>query len=270
MFTAAALAILASPALVAASNGHTLKPVGTWVLRDSYIGCVGGACDYTFAIDEGRNNVHECGFTVRSPSDDVAPDHLHFESVVCQGSENTIRVNGAWGSNHSIVLCFTDLGKNTYAWFGFDDWEIEDDNIVTSKESPAYPVGDFGNDDEVSEAERASPGTCVWGIDSLNRTVSSTAVHMDLGFKDENGNQLACTIDAMPPSGSDPQTWGFYNQKCDENDWTVSWGYQPQNDTGAMTLRDPSHDKEAWFFWDNVTTQTMLLDTRSPELSAFC
>ncbi|KAI5924160.1 hypothetical protein F4810DRAFT_665966 [Camillea tinctor] len=139
-----------------ADIGHKFMRVGNWSLFDSSINCGPMSCDYAFNLFEDEQlRTYACDFTVHSH--EVPPDQTHFEAAVCHGAADTHRVNGAWASNHSIVLCFTNIEEEVSAWFGFDDWEIAGGIEAPNKTSPAYTIGDFGNGDEMeNENEKRS------------------------------------------------------------------------------------------------------------------
>lgn len=55
-------------------------------------------------------------------------------------------------------------------------------------------------------------------------------------FLDEHSYQRICTVNATAPTGTDPKYMSFYKLNCMENDWSVSWGYDPVSDAAVMTL----------------------------------
>jgi hypothetical protein len=68
--------------------------------------------------------------------------------------------------------------------------------------------------------------------------INNTGVHISVIFLDENARQLSCAVDLAPPIGSDAKTWSFYDQKCSDNSYFLSWGYQPEYDAAVMTISE--------------------------------
>ncbi|KAI1340933.1 hypothetical protein F5Y15DRAFT_422810 [Xylariaceae sp. FL0016] len=131
--------VAASPAAI----GFERIEVGTWELLNTDISCQDDSCSYSFALQQDNAFISSCYLTV--PSVDPPPDQVHFEDMECNALWPQIRINAAWASNHSIVLCFTDVNRGAYSWFGFDEWEISGSQPAPRKSSIAYTIGDFGN-----------------------------------------------------------------------------------------------------------------------------
>ncbi|RYP25244.1 hypothetical protein DL765_000125 [Monosporascus sp. GIB2] len=141
---------------IAVVSSTMLQPVGQWVLSGGQIVCVGEAfCDYYFVIsssggDSTAKTTHRrCHFQVES-EDGVPADAMQFQDVGCDGgvANDTFRVNGSWeekedGDRPHIVLCVTNVVDRVWAFFGFDDWEIQNGRVADNKSSPVYPVGKF-------------------------------------------------------------------------------------------------------------------------------
>ncbi|RYO92549.1 hypothetical protein DL766_002370 [Monosporascus sp. MC13-8B] len=147
---------------IAVVSGTMSQPVGNWVLSGCQIVCVGEAfCDYHFVVSSSggggggggdstvKTTHHRCHFQVES-EDDVPADAMQFQDVGCDDgvANDTFRVNGSWeekerGDRPDIVLCVTNVVDRVWAFFGFDDWEIQNGRVADNKSSPVYPVGRF-------------------------------------------------------------------------------------------------------------------------------
>ncbi|KAI0024461.1 hypothetical protein F4780DRAFT_602367 [Xylariomycetidae sp. FL0641] len=128
-------------ALQVAARNPELQSMGLMELHNSTINCDLHSCRYSFSL-HGIHSGVETAMTPCNFSVTATPPHIHFENVGCEPSD-IYRVNGAWGANTSIVMCFTNIQQGVYAWFGFDEWEIRGGKSVTFKDSPVYMIGEF-------------------------------------------------------------------------------------------------------------------------------
>ncbi|RYP40940.1 hypothetical protein DL769_011696 [Monosporascus sp. CRB-8-3] len=192
---------------IAVVSGTVLQSVGDWVLSGGQIVCVGEAfCDYYFVISGGgdtgttKTMHHRCHFQVE-PEGGVPADAMQFQDVGCDGgvANDTFRVNGSWeekeeGDGPDIVICVTNIVDRVWAFFGFDDWEIENGRVADNKSSPVYPVGKF----EKTQLEprkmgwvmgkhtsTSTPDQCIWSIQWLNRYVDDSSMGVHFSFLDE-------------------------------------------------------------------------------------
>ncbi|RYP49681.1 hypothetical protein DL768_004654 [Monosporascus sp. mg162] len=242
---------------IAVVSGTMLHSVGDWVLSRGQIVCVGEAfCDYYFVISSGGDSTaktthHQCHFQVESEGG-VLADAMQFQDIGCDGgvANGTFRVNGSWeekegGDGPDIVLCVTNVVDRVWAFFGFDDWEIRNGRVADNKSSPVYAVGKFEKRNLEprkmgwimgKHTTTSAPDQCIWSIQWLNRYVDGSCVKVHFSLLDEYRTQHFCTVNASAPARADPKTWSFYQHKCDENDWSVSWGYQAAGDAAVLAL----------------------------------
>ncbi|RYP61353.1 hypothetical protein DL770_009801 [Monosporascus sp. CRB-9-2] len=279
---------------IAVVSGTMLHSVGDWVLSGGQIVCVGEAfCDYYFVISsnggggDGTANTthHRCHFQVES-EEGVPADAMQFQDVGCDGgvANDTFRVNGSWEEKEEsdrpdIVLCVTNVVDRVWAFFGFDDWEIQHGRVADNKSSPVYPVGTFEKRqleprkmDWVmgKHTSTSAPDQCIWSIQWLNRYVGDSSMKVHFSFLNEYRTQHICTVNASAPAGADPKTWSFYQHKCDENDWSVSWGYQAAGDAAVLTLHNPGCDRRSWFGWNDVNSGVHLHSAGPNAAEAYC
>ncbi|KAI0884342.1 uncharacterized protein GGS22DRAFT_165434 [Annulohypoxylon maeteangense] len=75
---------------------------------------------------------------------------------------------------------------------------------------------------------------------------------------DGSPTSVWCEVYATAPVDTDLSSWSFSNYNCLNNDWSISWGYQPGNDAAVMTVVSPEKDKRAFFGFDHINTQAHL------------
>ncbi|KAH9909624.1 hypothetical protein F4778DRAFT_775539 [Xylariomycetidae sp. FL2044] len=279
------LPLLAYTCGVVAGTSPQPQAVGNWTLHSLAIDCFdANTCDYSFNLYDSALTKHfECNFETKS--EDGHTDQVHFENVSCGSvtrQPSDLRVNGAWGSNHSIVLCLTNIAQETWAYFGFDGWELTRTHITDiSKVSPAYPVGVFvGPPDGTGAGEFAHPASsaparytsesdaCIWEVHFMERGIRGASTQIRLDFSDDLAAPYVCSLNATAPAGTDPKHWSFYKLPCDENDWAVSWGYQLEHDGAIMMLHN--NNRQASFVWNNVNSRTRLVDSETDPATAYC
>jgi hypothetical protein len=66
--------------------------------------------------------------------------------------------------------------------------------------------------------------------------INTTGVHFDLLLMDLDHNELRCIVSLAAPENAGASIRSFYDQKCRDNDWSISWGYRPGQDTAIMTV----------------------------------
>ncbi|KAI1086205.1 hypothetical protein F5B19DRAFT_501857 [Rostrohypoxylon terebratum] len=97
-----------------------------------------------------------------------------------------------------------------------------------------------------------------WTINSLLREVkwNQNLIDMYMTIQDGSANGVYCEVIARAPPNTDLATWSFSNVNCADNNWSVSWGYQPGgNDAAVMTVVAPDKKKMAFFGFDHVNSQ---------------
>lgn len=57
---------------------------------------------------------------------------------------------------------------------------------------------------------------------------------MEFDIQQNDDQTDHCSLIVQAPQGEQSVwTWSFYNQKCDDSDWYISWGYM---DTGGAVM----------------------------------
>jgi len=151
----------------------------------------------------------------------------------------------------------TDTYNDNYAFFAYSSDQIEKGMTVEEQTRLAYKLGTFGtddkNDDKTVERKEFSKkrSGAEWQILNLKHGVlrhvsgmrSSTdavfaeynkvTASLEFSFAIQDGRDTRpCTIvkKVEAPAGS------FYDEKCVESDWVVSWDYNTATDSATMTL----------------------------------
>lgn len=48
---------------------------------------------------------------------------------------------------------------------------------------------------------------------------------------------IACSMHLTGPPGADIKTMSWYDQRCGDLPWAISWGYNPVKDSAVMTVQ---------------------------------
>lgn len=161
--------------LVLFSVGLAAK-VGDWTLSDFSRYCYSDtSCAYHFLLGEDNlNGVNPnarfpCDFTV--PSEDGKPaNETDFENVPCQQGPPWYRVNGGWNPDGYVVIVVTNTVENAYAFFGYNDVDLEGGTPVGWQTQPAFEVGTFVDNDIAPRQVEESRD--FWeGLELLRRTL---------------------------------------------------------------------------------------------------
>lgn len=65
-------------------------------------------------------------------------------------------------------------------------------------------------------------------------TTTENRVWVGFHIKSEGYDTAFCYL--LAHTNTDPKTASFANQKCSGSNYTVSWGYDNENDAGILTL----------------------------------
>lgn len=132
--------------------------VGQWALANFSMSCPadGHSCAYRFQIVEGVDGTGgtttECGFTIDSQG--VPATLLNFTTQPCDGSD-AYRVNGGWDPLGFITLCVSHASEDTWAFFGYESWQVVNSVAVWMNVQPAYKMFTFNGTDERAVGGRA-------------------------------------------------------------------------------------------------------------------
>ncbi|OIW29765.1 hypothetical protein CONLIGDRAFT_680579 [Coniochaeta ligniaria NRRL 30616] len=228
--------------------------VGYWTLHNFQLFCddEGATCAYHFSIsqDEGATSGNQCLFTVDS-QDGKPANQTDFQALTCLGNDR-YKINGGWSQEGFVTIVVTDVLEALYAFFAYSSDHLEEGKTVAEQTRLAYKVGTFDvTSDIVAPVKRSG---VEWQILNLNQEYDEVTGNTELTFaiQDTRGSMSPCTIIARGVEGSGPAVGSFYNEKCLESNWFVSWDYSALSDSAAMTLIEPSAMMKAWFQWENV------------------
>ncbi|ORY71505.1 uncharacterized protein BCR38DRAFT_519881 [Pseudomassariella vexata] len=208
-------------------------------------------CNWDFHVSQSsvKNDV-VCTFTVTAQAGKdcrVAP----FANIECSG-DSAFQVNAGHDDGGFIVLVLVNTFENALAYYGYDDAELDESpkKEINKQKQPATLI-ESKKTTSLGLAQRAEVlGT--WTIENLFRFVdpSDNSIKMEF-YLVEDG--ITCRLNLQPPTGMDAKTWAWSAQKCENNDYTVSWGFDEIHDAGIMTLVSPEKDRDAFFGWRDIS-----------------
>ncbi|KAL1870853.1 hypothetical protein Daus18300_004941 [Diaporthe australafricana] len=151
--------------------------LGQWGLRNFAITCPDDdVCTYNFRIIRGIDTPDQfhrytdCNFTVERYYDFPA-SQVNMTNHPCNGTDDRdeFRVSGMWDPHGSITFCIT----HSWAYFGYETWQILNTNASWMSVSPCYQIGTFNHTDrppgypvnETAEAEMGLIGEAEGGVD---------------------------------------------------------------------------------------------------------
>ncbi|CEJ80993.1 hypothetical protein VHEMI01148 [[Torrubiella] hemipterigena] len=98
-----------------------------------------------------------------------------------------------------------------------------------------------------------------WTLANITRrTTTENRVWMGFHIKSEGYDTSFCYL--LVHTDADPKTASFANQPCAGSNYTVSWGYEKENDAGILTLISSGSKRNAWFGWNHVNDNEKLHD----------
>ncbi|KAI1100146.1 hypothetical protein F4804DRAFT_336530 [Jackrogersella minutella] len=116
--------------------GKGAHPLDAWTLFNSSITC-DNSCKYDFFIQkQNSGESFHCQLSTSGPPD---PASLLIDQP-CH-SEPLRAVTLSWGLDLSIIFCIADIPENTIAFYGLDNWEIEDGIVASNKTEWAWQIG---------------------------------------------------------------------------------------------------------------------------------
>ncbi|KAK6836693.1 hypothetical protein PG987_007188 [Apiospora arundinis] len=266
------------------------KSIGEWTVSSAQRtrSADNTTCNWTFHI-HGNSSIGDAA--------DMAPIVCKFAShsdpghdcglatvtqVGCEGSD-IWQVNTGHSDMGFTVMVLVNGPLYSEAFYGFSDQDLDARNDIAAQTVSAYPIGAENKrgvasfrgrtaaprSDAVAAAVEPKPQA--WLVEEVIRYVNhaNTTVTMSFNIRDGSGTRSICKLKLQSPKGVDVSTWAWYNQKCEGNDYTVSWGYDSKSDAGIMTLVSPARDRNAYFGWDHVNKEAFL-DTKGPSLAIPC
>lgn len=112
------------------------------------------SCAYNFRIIRGVDTPDQfyrhtdCNFTIDRYLDFPA-SQVNMTNHPCNGSDdqNEFKVSGMWDPHGSITFCITHEVSDSWAYFGYETWQILNANASWMVVSPCYQIGTFNNSD---------------------------------------------------------------------------------------------------------------------------
>ncbi|KAI0805918.1 hypothetical protein GGR55DRAFT_262094 [Xylaria sp. FL0064] len=207
-------------------------------------------CDFINHVSEGQ----DCRIT-------------QFGPLVCSKSNDFFGVSAGHNGDGFMVMVIVNVQTNGRAYFAFTDEALDSgDDIPPQTSAVQYPEDRTSlparqEDNDDSEQQ-------VWKIEKLFRRVINDDKSMTMSFAiygindddhDDNNPAVSCTLYLQAPEDVDIAKWQFYDQKCHESGFYVSWGYLESSDAGIMTLVNPARDHQAWFGFPDINKSEMLV-----------
>lgn len=106
---------------------------------------------------------------------------------------------------------------------------------------------------------------------------------------DDNQDKVSCNVHLVPSMDTDYQSSSFYNRKCENSDWAMSWGYHPENDSAVMIMSEYVSSRymiprrilnllddsstlrhQVWFRWIDVNSDIKLTPSESDIKTMLC
>ncbi|KAH8882846.1 hypothetical protein GQ53DRAFT_847377 [Thozetella sp. PMI_491] len=256
------------------ARGHVLHPrnsVGYMTLFNYARYCQndGSSCQYTFGVEEDPDfcQFSPCVLTVNA-KDGKPANQTSFQSLDCGGHMLfPYEVNGNWDSSGSMTLVITNLELHTVASVPFQDAEMKNGEVVVNRTQPSYRTSP--RDDSSAAVIRRDQKEIAdeeewWQIQDMFRTWDTTFGLVDLTFNitQSNGSKHACEILLQDMTQPDKiNSWSFYNQPCNRNDFVISWGYNDTGDFAVVTLCSPDRTRRAFFGYNHISHMVRLGDT---------
>ncbi|KAI1284693.1 hypothetical protein F5Y07DRAFT_347449 [Xylaria sp. FL0933] len=187
-----------------------------------------------------------------------------FGPLICSDSNDFFSVSAGHNGDGFMVMVIVNVQTKGLAYFAFTDAALDSGDGIPPQTSPVqYP------EDRTSllarQDENDDPEQQVWKIEKLFRQVLNDTKFVTMSFaiygtKDDDGDPaVSCTLHLQAPADVDMAKWQFYDQKCYESGFYVSWGYLESSDAGIMTLVNPARNHEAWFGFPDINKSEMLV-----------
>ncbi|CAK7211044.1 hypothetical protein SBRCBS47491_000984 [Sporothrix bragantina] len=125
------------------------------------------------------------------------------------------------------------------------DASIQDSDTASTSDGPTY-----------SDGLPTVPGTpFTWSLRNVTRDVFYAPNAVSVDFMIDvlpDGQAIPCHIKVELDENVEPMFASWFLEKCENNDWYMSWGYNQMTDSAVATIINPDRTKEAWFGWDSV------------------
>ncbi|KAK8029984.1 hypothetical protein PG993_011275 [Apiospora rasikravindrae] len=258
------------------------KSIGEWTVSSAQRirSADNTTCNWSFHI-QGNSSIGDgifmapivCKFAAhaaRGQDCGLAP----VTQVNCDGSD-VWQVNTGHSDLGFTVMVLVNQPLYSDAFFGFSDEDLDARNDIAAQTESAYPIGANKRGLATKLRGRAVSSldakSQMWLVEDVMRYVNpaKTTVTMSFTIQDGSTNGSPCHLRLQSPKEVDASTWAWYNQKCQGNDYTVSWGYNSSSDAGIMTLVSPARDRNAYFGWDHVN-ENAKLETKGPSPAIPC
>ncbi|KAK8112710.1 hypothetical protein PG984_013236 [Apiospora sp. TS-2023a] len=186
----------------------------------------------------------QCLFTVAANAT-VGCDLVQFTEVPCSGTvpgSSDFVVSGGHSDQGFVVVVLREPKLDAQAYFGFSDDALNNHDPIKAQTAMAVTA------DRVAEPMGRSD------------QVKDGKVHMSFTLQDGSDDGAKCSVTVDVGGASDPEKAAWSHQKCDESDYTLSWGYDPNGDAGIMTVVSPGKDQNAWFGFAHISDNENLGD----------
>lgn len=234
------------------------------------------SCDYSFFINEEVGKLFPCQFHVVSMLPDIIPaSNLSFSGVRCTDSDKYDINAGISDGDDTLVLSIVKPEQGILAFFRYKNDEIKEGNNTKPQTSDVYPLTPPEADKEPWFKSRKGNGrddtleyATKWKVFSplrrIRDDVGKNVLNMAFMLQAEGRGDMVCNIHLTWPKGKNAQTQSFFHEKCTNNDWYVSWGYNEDIGSAVMTVINPQGDRHAWFGWDDVNKRDEQLGNNGP------
>ncbi|GAW12499.1 hypothetical protein ANO14919_018690 [Xylariales sp. No.14919] len=284
------LALLVS--LTAATPVHTARPVSTespsvakkWTLDEVVRQRFNDdrTCKWHLTIRQSITSANSTtpGTTNSTVADPVPCDFLvqaasgldcsiqGFGPIQCNKANHGFYVNAGHDKNGFIVMVVENVDENTQAYFGYLDSELDSGTTIPPQTSPVKSI-DYNTNVSLlarEDSELDTIGT-YWKLGNLIRQTNHAQGTVDITFSiHTNGDvyrPIPCTLHLKAPPGVSVATWQWYDRKCSNSDFYVSWGYMASADAGIMTLVSPARNSKAFFGFPNISKSEILVPSGS-------
>ncbi|KAI0966632.1 hypothetical protein F4678DRAFT_268991 [Xylaria arbuscula] len=210
----------------------------------------------------------KCNFNVDVPEGhDCRIDS--FGPARCSKSTNDFYVNaGHNGQENFVVMVVENVVQNKQAYFAFRDETLDAYKDIPPQTSAVVDSQGEDEDSLLGRRDDDDP-TLTWSIHRLARRINPDkhSVYMsfaiygtnaDGSHSDPDAEPVPCTLRVQAPNDVDLAKWQFYDQKCKDSDFYVSWGYMESSDAGIMTLVNPTRDSEAFYGFPDISKSEVL------------
>ncbi|KAK7964221.1 hypothetical protein PG988_011195 [Apiospora saccharicola] len=220
-------------------------------------------------IGQPDGNPIQCLFTVAANAT-VGCDLVQFTEVPCSGTvpgSSDFVVSGGHSDQGFVVVVLREPKLDAQAYFGFSDDALNNHDPIKAQTAMAVTADRVaGKPDRKVRGSSSSFARTVrrdattWKVEGMWRQVKDGKVQISFTLQDGSDDGAKCSVTVDVGSASDPEKAAWSHQKCDESDYTLSWGYDPNGDAGIMTVVSPGKDQNAWFGFAHISDNENLGD----------